>query len=327
MNDARLRILVTGGAGYIGSAVVRRLVAAGHEVAVLDLQLAHPDAVAGAPGLQGDVRNATDVTAALRRFAPGAVIHVAGIKSVAESMAEPARYFATNTGGTLTLLQAMVAAGIRSFIFSSSAAVYGSGATSPIVEDSPAEPMNPYGESKLQAERMLPWFEQAHGIRYMALRYFNVAGASADGRFGEALANAVNLIPVALRATLTGEPMSILGDDWPTPDGTAIRDYIHVDDLADGHLAAVEALAAGTASGILNLGTGRGASVREVLTAVERATGRPVPATVTERRPGDSAAVFADVSRAKEMLGWQARRGLDEIVADAWRYASAGARA
>lgn len=326
MNEARLRILVTGGAGYIGSAVVRRLVAAGHEVAVLDLQLAHPDAVAGAPGLHGDVRNATDVMAALRRFTPNAVIHVAGIKSVAESMAEPARYFATNTGGTLSLLQAMVAAGIRSFIFSSSAAVYGSGATSPIVEDSPAEPMNPYGESKLQAERMLPWFEQAHGIRYMALRYFNVAGASADGRFGEALANAVNLIPVALRATLTGEPMSIFGDDWPTPDGTAIRDYIHVDDLADGHLAAVEALEAGTASGILNLGTGRGASVREVLTAVERATGRPVPATVTERRPGDSAAVFADVSRAREVLGWQARRGLDEIVADAWRFASGGGR-
>lgn len=324
MNDARLRILVTGGAGYIGSAVVRRLVAAGHHAAVLDLQLADPDAVAGAPILQGDVRSPADVTAALRRFSPDAVIHVAGVKSVAESMADPALYFATNTAGTLHLLQGMAAHGIRWFIFSSSAAVYGSLATSPVVEDAPTEPMNPYGESKLQAERMLPWFERAHDMRYLALRYFNAAGASADGRFGEALANAVNLIPVALRATLSDEPMSVFGDDWPTPDGTAIRDYIHVDDLADGHLAAVEALESGAASGILNLGTGRGASVREVLTAVERASGRPVPARVTDRRPGDAAAVFADVSRAREVLGWQARRGLDEIVTDAWRFASAG---
>lgn len=323
MTRALSAILVTGGAGYIGSAIVRRLAAAGHEPAVLDLQPCGGDLVAGAPCMQGDVRSAADVMAALHTFNPQTVIHVAGIKSVAESMAYPARYFATNTAGTLTVLNAMAASGARSFVFSSSAAVYGARAASPIGEDAPTRPENPYGDSKLQAERMLPWFAQAHGLRYFALRYFNAAGASPDGRFGENWDAAVNLIPVAMRGTVRGTPMSVFGDDWPTADGTAIRDYIHVDDLADGHLAAVEALEAGAASGVLNLGTGIGASVHDVLTAIERVAGRAVPVSMVDRRPGDPAAVWANAGRAQEVLGWEARRNLDDIIADAWRFYAA----
>lgn len=322
MTSRPLSILVTGGAGYIGSAIVRRLAAAGHRPSVLDLQPAGGDLVAGAPSSQADVQDEAAVSDALDRYRPDAVIHVAGVKSVAESTTNPARYFATNTAGTLSVLRAMVRHDVRRFIFSSSAAVYGSRATSPITEDALTLPDNPYGESKLLAERLLPWFEQAHGISWLALRYFNAAGASADGRFGESWDGAVNLIPVALRALATGRPMSVFGSDWPTPDGTAIRDYVHVDDLAEGHLAAVEALVAGGPSATVNLGTGRGASVQEVLDGIERVSGQAVPAVRVDRRPGDPPAVWADASRAQALLGWRATRELGSILTDAWRFAS-----
>lgn len=274
--------------------------------------------------VQGDVRDPSVVAATLHEHATQAVIHVAGVKSVAESMTDPGRYFAVNTAGTVAVLEAMASAGVRHMILSSSAAVYGAHVEVPVSEEAVGEPESAYGESKLQAERWLLRFEQAHGISSFALRYFNAAGASADGRFGESWIGAVNLIPVALRALATNEPMAIFGDDWDTPDGTPIRDYIHVDDLADGHVAALQALCSGSPSTAINLGTGKGVSVREVLEAILRVTGRVVPAVTSRRRPGDVSAIWADVTRAHHLLGWTARRTLDDIVADAWRFHSAG---
>ena len=280
------------------------------------------EAVAGAGCIRGDVRDQAVVAGAMRDLSPHAVIHVAGIKSVAESMVHPERYFSINTAGTLAVLEAMAATGVRHIIFSSSAAVYGSPADVPVKEQAGTEPESPYGESKLQAERWLTWFQRSHRISYFALRYFNAAGASGNGRFGESWTGAVNLIPVAMRALKSGEQMSIFGDDWPTPDGTAIRDYVHVDDLAEGHVAAVEALLAGRPSAVLNLGTGMGTSVREVLDAIHRLTGWRVPVTIAPRRSGDVPAMWADVSRARETLDWTTHRTLDDIVASAWHFYS-----
>ncbi len=319
-----MRVLVTGGAGYIGSQTARRLHEAGHAVVVVDdLSRGSPAAVGALPLVVANVLDTATVSQVLRDHDVEAVIHFAARKSVEESVTDPATYFETNVGGTLSVLRAMSAAGVRRLVFSSSCAVYGPPDRSPVDEAAPARPINPYGESKLQAERLLQWFEAAHGIRWAALRYFNAAGAALDGSAGEDWSDAPNLIPVVLKAAAGRLPaVQIFGTDHPTPDGSAIRDYIHVLDLADAHLRALEVIDATDASLTVNVGTGVGVSVLEVLQAARRVTGRAVPAIMTGRRQGDPSAIWADTRRAERLLGWRAGRTLDDIVESAWRWHS-----
>jgi UDP-glucose-4-epimerase GalE len=316
-----VRVLVTGGAGYIGSQTARLLQSAGHEPIVLDT-LEHGN-VAAVPGVRvvvGSVGDGALVRGLLEAERIEAVLHFAGLKAADESVRQPGRYFAANVGGSLTLLSAIAAAGIRSFIFSSSCAVYGEPSRVPIDEGAAVRPENPYGEGKALVERALPWFEPL-GVSHVSLRYFNAAGAELDGSHGENPHGSPNLIPVAIRAALgQGAQLRIYGTDYPTPDGTAIRDYVHVADLAHAHLKALEHLASGGPSLTLNLGTGRGASVREVIAAVERATGRTIDAVAAPRRAGDPAAVWADARRAERILGWTARHDLEAIIESAVRW-------
>jgi UDP-glucose-4-epimerase GalE len=316
-----MRVLVTGGAGYVGSQTTRRLVQLGHDPVVLDtLEHGTAAAIPGVRLIRGSVADAPLVRGLLEEHRIEAVLHFAAHKSVEESITQPARYFANNVSATIALLGAMAAVGVGRLVFSSTCAVYGEPPRVPIDESAPTRPENPYGESKLLVERALPWFE-AVGIRSVSLRYFNAAGAELDGRHGEDWDGAVNLVPVAIRAGLgRGPALRIHGTDYPTPDGTAIRDYIHVLDLAEAHIRALDYLAEGGGSTILNLGTGIGSSVRAVVDAVGRSIGSPVPTVEAGRRPGDPAAVWADPRRAAEVLGWRARYGLDEIVGSAVRW-------
>lgn len=317
-----MRILVTGGAGYIGSATARRLVSAGHEVVVIDhLERGHAAAVHGIPVVVGDVRDTETVAATLRDARIEAVIHFAALKSVEESVADPGAYFDDNVGGTLSVLRAMAATGVRSFVLSSSCAVYGPPTSLPVDESAPLRPMNPYGESKLLAERLLPWFADAHGIRSAALRYFNAAGAAEDGSAGEDWRDAANLIPIVLGVAAGRRPsLTVNGTDLPTPDGSAVRDYIHVDDLATAHERALAVIAEGASSLTVNVGTGRGSSVLEVVAAARRITGQPITIVAGPARPGDPPAVWADTGLAERALGWRATRSLDDILASAWRW-------
>lgn len=321
-----MRALVTGGAGYIGSHVVQALEAAGHSVVIADLRSPRPGLFG--PRVESVVADIRDPGALDRIFAGSTldgVIHLAALKSVAASVADPAAYFDSNVVGTLQLLEAMDRAGVRAIVFSSSCAIYGSPASLPIGEDAVPHPENPYGESKLLVERMLPWFDAARGIRFLSLRYFNAAGAALDGSNGEDWRDAVNLLPVVIESALARRrPVDVYGSDYPTPDGTAIRDYVHVVDLATAHLAALERLAGGIPSSALNLGTGRGTSVLEIINAVQQAIGRPVPYQLAPRRAGDPAAVWADPSRARELLGWTAEFGLDDIVRSALAWHEGG---
>jgi UDP-glucose-4-epimerase GalE len=242
-------------------------------------------------------------------------------------MEQPARYFSNNIGGTNALLDALQRCGVGAVVFSSTCAVYGTPDHLPVTEDTPVHPESPYGESKLAVERMLAWYDACHGLASMRLRYFNAAGAAADGTIGEDWAMTLNLVPLAMKALLGARPpLEVFGTDYPTRDGTAIRDYIHVEDLADAHVRALEHLTAGGASATLNLGTGTGSTVREVLAAAERAAGRPVPHEEVGRRAGDPVAIWADTSKAAELLGWRATRSLDEIVGSAWAWHSRTAR-
>jgi UDP-glucose-4-epimerase GalE len=318
-----LRVLVTGGAGYIGSETVRLLSARGHQPVVLDtLERGHRAAVDGVPLIVGSMADTNLVESTLREHAIEAVIHFAALKSVEASFLDPAGYFGTNVGGSFALLAAMGRAGVSGLVYSSSCAVYGTPSDLPVRETSELRPENPYGETKLLVERALRWFEDA-GIRSISLRYFNAAGAAFDGRHGEDWTDAPNLVPVVIKAALgRGPAVRILGSDYPTPDGTAIRDYVHVADLADAHLLAVEALAGGLSSTTLNLGTGEGSSVRAVIDLVGAAAGRPVPVIAAPRRAGDPAAVWADAGLAETTLGWRARHRLDAIVETAWRWHS-----
>jgi UDP-glucose 4-epimerase len=316
-----MRVLVTGGAGYIGATTVRSLLSQGHEVMVYDdLSKGHREAVPpDVPLMVGSVADHDQLNAALQEHRPEAVLHFAAFIEAGESMQRPEKYFRNNSAGTLTLLEAMLANGTRKLIFSSTAALYGEPRRIPIEESDPLDPTNAYGESKLLVERMLAWFGRVHGLRYASLRYFNAAGS--DGFSGEQHNPETHLIPLVLQAA-AGErkSVSIFGTDYPTPDGTCIRDYIHVSDLAQAHLLALYALAEHEKL-IYNLGNGQGFSVREVIDAARRVTGRPITALEAPRRPGDPAVLVASSEKIRRELGWSPQHThLDSIVASAWRW-------
>jgi UDP-glucose 4-epimerase len=317
-----MRVLVTGGAGYVGSVVCEHLVAAGHAVVVYDnLSTGHRDAVvAGARLVEGDILDGERLTRTLREEAADAVMHFAADALVGESVAEPARYYRTNVVGGLTVLDAMRAAGTRLLVFSSSAAVYGAPETPLIEEDDPTAPTNPYGETKLAFEKAARWYARAYGLRATSLRYFNAAGATATR--GERHERETHLIPLVLQVAAGARAhVDILGDDYPTPDGTCLRDYVHVSDLASAHLLALDALAGGAPGGVYNLGGGGGFSVREVIDVARRVTGHAIPVRAAARRPGDPPRLVASSARAKAALGWTpARQSLEVIVESAWQW-------
>ena len=317
-----MTVLVTGGAGYIGSHAAKALRRAGHEVAIYDnLSAGHRAAALGAPLIEGDIGDVDAVRRAIRDSGASAVMHFAAWLVVSDSVRDPVGYYRNNVGGAMATLEAMALEGCRSFVFSSTCAVYGEPATTPIVEDQPTRPVNAYGQTKLAIEQALPHVERAYGIRSVCLRYFNAAGADPEGELGEVHSPEVHLIPRAIQAATAGEPLDVFGTDYPTPDGTCLRDYVHVTDLATGHVHALEHLLGGGASAVYNLGTGTPSSVREVIAAVERATGRAVPTRLVERRPGDPTVLYASAERIRQALGWRPTRpALDAIVADAWRW-------
>ncbi|HWL42902.1 MAG TPA: UDP-glucose 4-epimerase GalE [Ilumatobacter sp.] len=320
-------ILVTGGAGYIGSHTVRELRTLGRRVVVLDsLELADGAAVLDAPLVVGDISDHQLVVDTCRSHDVSAIVHFAAYKNVGESMRDPSKYFRNNVDGTVRLLDAALAAGVDQFVFSSSCSVYGTPASMPVDETQPIAPESVYAETKAIVERVLHWYGEVHGLRSVSLRYFNAAGASFDAAIGEDWSYALNLIPVAIRALLTADqpggapPLRVFGADYPTPDGTCIRDYIHVDDLAAAHVAAVDYLAGGGASTAVNLGTGVGSSVTEVLDGIAQVAGRPVPHDVVDRRAGDPVEVYADPAYALATLGWKATYRLPAILESAYRW-------
>jgi len=314
--------LVTGGAGYIGAHTVRALRAAGRSVVVLDsLELGTEDAVIDAELVVGDIADSDLVEQVCRDHGVDTVVHFAAYKNVGESMVEPSKYFHNNVDNTVRLLDGVRRSGVERVVFSSSCSVYGTPERVPVDEGQAIAPESVYAETKAMVERVLHWYGEVYGLRSVSLRYFNAAGASFDARIGEDWTYALNLIPVAIRALLTeGEPLRIFGSDYPTPDGTCIRDYIHVDDLAAAHLAAIDYLGDGGATTAVNVGTGVGSSIKEVLDAIEAVAGRPVPHEYVDRRPGDPVTTFAETSTAATVLGWEARYGLPEIVETAYRW-------
>jgi UDP-glucose-4-epimerase GalE len=317
-------VLVTGGAGYIGSHTAKALRLAGSRVVIFDnLSAGHREAALGAALIEGDIRDVDAVRRAIRDSRASAVVHFAARLVVFESMTDPAGYYDNNVRGTLATLEAMAAERCRLFVFSSTCAVYGEPTEVPLVETHPTVPINPYGQTKLAVEQALPHYERAYGIRSIRLRYFNAAGADPDGELGEDHDPEIHAIPRAFQAAAGGPPFEIFGEDYPTPDGTCLRDYVHVSDLADAHIRALLRLEQGGASATYNVGTEQPSSVREVLAAVERAVGRPVPSRSAVRRPGDPAVLYASAARIRADLGWVPRRAaLDTIVSDAWRWHS-----
>ena len=315
-------VLVTGGAGYIGSHACKALARAGHVPVALDsLVQGHASAVRWGPLVKGDVRDRALLERTIREHRVEAVVHFAAHAYVGESMRDPGKYLGNNVAGTIAVLDAMRACDVRRIVFSSTCATYGVPRALPLREDHPQEPISPYGESKLVAERALHWYGLAHGLRWAALRYFNAAGADLDGEIGERHDPETHLVPLAIGAALgTHPPLSVCGTDYPTPDGTAVRDYVHVCDLADAHARALDYLLSGGESVALNLGTGRGHSVREVVAAVERVARGPLPRQDVARRPGDPASLVADPARAQDLLGWSPQcSDLETIVDTAWR--------
>jgi UDP-glucose 4-epimerase len=316
-----MRILVTGGAGYIGSHMVKLLAARGDEVTVLDdLSTGHADAVRGARFVRGELSGSSTLES-LQKHRIEAVIHFAAASLVGESVADPLKYYTRNVGGTLALVRAMREAGVAKIVFSSTAAVYGEPQRSPIDEGHPTAPVNPYGSSKLAIERMLAECCAAYGLRAASLRYFNAAGADPQGELGERHDPETHLIPLVLRAGAQGKPVSVFGDDWPTRDGTCVRDYVHVSDLCDAHVRALEWLSADGRYDCFNLGNGDGATVLEVIEAARRVTGRKITIHHAPRRQGDPATLVADAAKARRVLGWRPQRAaIETIVADAWRW-------
>lgn len=319
-----MTVLVTGGAGYIGSHTVRMLRDAGRDVVVLDsLEMGHEQALLGAELVVGEIADFDLVSKLCRDRGVTSVIHFAAYKSVGESMTDPFRYFSNNVGGSTTLIDAVVAAGVEQFVFSSSAAIYGSPARVPVTEGLVAHPESVYAETKWMIERVLAWIGETRGLRSVCLRYFNAAGASFDSRIGEDWSVTTNLVPIVMKATLGRRgPLEVFGNDYPTRDGTGERDYIHVVDLAEGHVKALDYLDAGKPSLACNLGTGHGNTVLEVLAHTARISGREVPHVFSPRRAGDPAIVFADPSLAERELGWKARYGIEEILQTAWTWHS-----
>jgi len=313
-------VLVIGGAGYIGSHTARALKRAGHEVIIFDnLSTGYELLATGFELVRGDVLDKSALAKVLSRS--DAIMHFAARAYVGESVTNPRKYFQNNVEGGLSLLNAAVDAGVNKIIFSSTCAVYGVPAKVPIEENIPRQPVNPYGVSKLFFEQALEAYDRAYGFRYASLRYFNASGADESGEIGELHDPETHLIPLALRAAAgVGPALQIFGADYPTPDGTCIRDYIHVNDLASAHVSALEHLAAGKGSFAVNVGTGAGASVREVISAVEKVTGKTVPHTVVPRRPGDPPALVANPAKVQSLLNWKATRGLQEIVSTAWSW-------
>ncbi|MGY6214222.1 UDP-glucose 4-epimerase GalE [Methylolobus aquaticus] len=316
-------ILVTGGAGYIGSHTAKALSLSGYVPVTFDnMVYGHRWAVKWGPLIEGDLGDTAAIERVLKDYPIEGVIHFAAYAYVGESMTSPEKYFRNNAINTLHLLEAMKAAGVHDLVFSSTCATYGVPGEVPIPEDHPQRPINPYGESKLFIERVLHWHHLAHGLNYAALRYFNAAGADLDGEIGEAHDPETHLIPLAIESALgLRKGLEIYGTDYPTPDGTAVRDYIHVADLADAHVRALRHLASGGESLRANLGTGHGHSVREVISAVERVGGRPVPVRECPRRPGDPPELVAAPTRAGDVLHWTPRfSDLDTIISSAWRW-------
>jgi UDP-glucose 4-epimerase len=315
-------VLVTGGAGYIGSHAAKALRAAGHTTVILDdLSAGHREAALGAALVVADIADVDAVRQAIRDYRVDAVMHFAAWLSVGDSVADPAGYYRNNVAGTLSTLSAMAAEHCSWFVFSSTCAVYGEPTQTPINERHPTNPVNAYGQTKLAIEQALPHFERAYGIRSVRLRYFNAAGADPDGEIGEDHAPEIHVVPRCIAAATGGPALRVFSADYPTDDGTCVRDYVHVSDLADAHVRALGYLESGGVSDTFNVGTERPSSVRDVIASVERIAGRPVVREVVSRRAGDPAILFAAASRIRTGLGWTPRRpDLDTIVADAWRW-------
>lgn len=318
-----MTILVTGGAGYIGSHAVRELVREGFDALVVDnFSSGRRELIGSVPFVQADLLDREALRRIFRERTIGAVFHFASLIQVGESYADPRKYYTHNLTTSLNLFDAMLEAGTTALIFSSSAAVYGEPLETPIPESHPTRPANPYGRAKLMVEDILRDYERAHGLRTISLRYFNAAGAALDGTTGECHEPETHLVPNVLLSLLGRRPrLRVFGDDFPTPDGTALRDYIHVTDLAAAHVLALKLLIAGGPGDVINLGTERGHSVLEVIRAAEKATGRPVPYEIAPRRQGDVAVLLASKSKAEERLGWKpGLSDLETIISSAWAW-------
>jgi UDP-arabinose 4-epimerase len=317
------RILVTGGAGYVGSHACKALAAAGFEPVVFDnLCAGHESAVKWGPLERGDLLDRDRIADVIRKYQPGGAMHFASFAYVGESVTNPGKYWRNNVSGAINLCDALISVKVPAIVFSSSCTVYGFTATKLISETEPVAPINPYGNTKRAIEIMLSDYEAAKGLRNTVLRYFNAAGCDADGEVGEVHDPETHLIPLAISAaTGDGEALKIFGTDYPTPDGTCIRDYIHVTDLADAHVRAICRMLDGGDSELFNLGAGEGYSVREVLKGVSRIVGNVVPAADSGRRPGDPARLVADIAHARQVLGWEPRNSsLDNILSSAWNW-------
>jgi UDP-glucose-4-epimerase GalE len=324
-----MNILVTGGAGYIGSHTTKTLVRSGYKAIVIDdLSTGHEHNVKWGPLVRASLSDTAVVRDVLREHEIEAVVHFAGSALVAESVAQPLAYFQNNVGGTLRLLEAMLDAGVKDIVFSSTCATYGLPFAVPMAEDQPLRPINPYGDSKLVIERILEWMGVARQLRWVALRYFNAAGADPEGQLGEEHEHETHLIPLAIGAALKQrERLQIFGTDYPTPDGTAIRDYIHVTDLASAHICALQYLNGGGESRAVNVGTGKGASVLEVIATVQLVSGRTVPTVAAPRRTGDPPILVASPELARRLLHWApSHSSLETIVETAWRWHSGAQR-
>lgn len=317
------KILVTGGAGYIGSHTVQLLVQQGYDVVVADnLSKGHRHNVPKGRLFEINIADTKALTELMRQTRTEAVIHFAAFIAVGESMREPETYFANNVCASLSLLTAMLRAGVKHMVFSSTAAVYGNPHASPILETFPIQPVNPYGESKVMVEKLLRWFGEIHNLTSVCLRYFNASGCDPEGRLGEEHDPETHLIPLLLRAVVTGKPVTVFGDDYDTPDGTCMRDYIHVLDLAQAHILALEYLLQGGALDQFNVGTGNGHTVMETIHAVEEVTGEKVPYVIGPRREGDPPALVANSDKLRSKLGWAPQYAdLRTIIGHAWKFA------
>ncbi|WP_088548850.1 UDP-glucose 4-epimerase GalE [Paenibacillus aquistagni] len=320
-----MAVLVTGGAGYIGSHTAAELIARGEEVVIVDsLETGHRGAVLGGTLEIGDIRDQEFLSTVFAKHSIDAVIHFAAYSLVGESMTNPGKYYDNNVHGTLVLLEAMQAHGVKHIVFSSTAATYGEPERTPIVESDRTNPTNVYGETKLAMEKMMGWFDQSYQLRYVALRYFNAAGAHDNGLIGEDHRPESHLVPLVLQTALgKREEIAVFGSDYDTKDGTCVRDYIHVSDLADAHVLALQYLRQGGASDVFNLGNGTGFSVLEVIKTAEAVVGKPIRTVMKERRAGDPAILIASADKAKQVLGWQPKRDqLTQIMESAWRWHS-----